>query len=69
MAIDDKDWLVELSHPIFPLGLRITRMATTEEVQDILKLVRDKLPEWRTETFDLNKVLRQLDRVSRNEGT
>lgn len=62
---DDKDWLVELSHPIFPLGLRITRMATTDEVQEILKLVKEKLPEWRAETMDLSKAMRQLDKVSR----
>lgn len=62
---DDKDWLVELSHPILPMGLRITRMATSDEVQDVLKLVKEKLPEWRVETMDLNKALRELDKVSR----
>ena len=65
MSEDDKDWLVELSHPILPLGLRITRMATADEVQDVLKLVKEKLPEWRVETMDLNKALRELDKVSR----
>jgi hypothetical protein len=61
---DDKDWLVEISHPIFPLGLRITRIASTDEVRDLLNLIKEKLPEWRVETIGLNKALRELDKVS-----
>jgi len=65
MASDDKDWLVELSHPVFPLGLRITRMASTDEVREILSLVKEKLPEWRAEAMDINRAMRQLDKVSK----
>lgn len=65
MASDDKDWLVELSHPVFPLGLRITRMASTEEVKEILILVKEKLPEWPAEAMDINRAMRHLDRVTK----
>jgi len=68
MAQDDKDWLVELSHPLFPLGLRITRMSSTEELNDVLVIVKERLPEWRATTIDLNRVMRDLDRASRQEG-
>lgn len=67
MAQDDKDWLVELSHPFLPLGLRITRMSSTEEVNDVLVIVKERLPEWRATTIDLNRVMRDLDKASKHD--
>lgn len=65
MADEDKEWLIRLESPIFPVGIQITRMAATDEVRDILATVREKLPEWRAETFDLNRIMRDLDRSSK----
>lgn len=67
MADNDKDWLVRLDSPFFPAGLSITRMASTDELRDVLATVRQKLPEWRAETIDINTVMRDLDKAAKSE--
>jgi len=49
------------------LALRINRMASTEELPEILSTIKDKLPEWRAQTLDLNKAMRDLDKISRQD--
>lgn len=63
MADEDKDWLVEISSPIFPTGLRATRLASMDEMEDLLKAINIKLPEWRVNIIDINRTMRDLDRT------